>query len=69
VTDPLRAGDIVLELARSEDLPALLALQRAAYARNWTLLGVEPLPLLADYADIMRDMEVWLARRGSSPVR
>jgi GNAT superfamily N-acetyltransferase len=62
-SEPLRAGDTVLERARSEDLPALLALQQAAYARNRTLLGVEPLPLLADYADIMRDMEVWLARR------
>jgi GNAT superfamily N-acetyltransferase len=63
VTEPLRAGDIVLERARSEDLPGLVALQRSAYARNRTLLGVEPLPLLADYADIMRDMEVWLARK------
>ena len=59
----LRVGDIALERARSEDLPALIALQRSAYARNRTLLGVEPLPLLADYADIMRDMEVWLVRR------
>jgi len=62
----LRAGDSVLERAHSDDLPALLALQRSAYARNRTLLGVEPLPLLADYADIMRDMEVWLARRDKS---
>ena len=62
-SEPLRAGDTVLERAGSEDLPALLALQQAAYARNRTLLGVEPLPLLADYADIMRDMEVWLARK------
>jgi GNAT superfamily N-acetyltransferase len=62
-SEPLRAGDTVLERARSEDVPALLALQRSAYARNRTLLGVEPLPLLADYADIMRDMEVWLARK------
>ena len=66
MTESLRAGDSVLERARGDDLPALLALQRSAYARNRTLLGVEPLPLLADYADIMRDMEVWLARRDKS---
>jgi GNAT superfamily N-acetyltransferase len=41
----------------------LLALQRGAYARNRTLLGVEPIPLQADYAAIVRDMEVWLAEK------
>jgi GNAT superfamily N-acetyltransferase len=38
-------------------------LQRAAYARNRVLLGVEPLPLLADYVQIFRDYEVWLAEQ------
>jgi ribosomal protein S18 acetylase RimI-like enzyme len=33
-------------------LPAIVALQRAAYARNRTILGVEPLPLMADYEAI-----------------
>jgi len=42
------------------DVSAIEALQRAAYARNRILLGVEPLPLLADYADIVARMEVWL---------
>jgi hypothetical protein len=37
-------------------LEAVVALQRAAYARNRSLLGVEPLPLLADYASILRSM-------------
>jgi ribosomal protein S18 acetylase RimI-like enzyme len=51
-------------LLRPGDLGALLALQRAAYAKNRTLLGVEPIPLQADYAVIMRDMEAWLATQG-----
>jgi len=58
----LTAGGLTLQRAESGDLEALLALQRAAYARNRLLLGVEPLPLLADYAAILRDREVWVAR-------
>lgn len=56
----LSAGDLVLRRAAREDLDAIVALQRAAYARNRELLGVEPLPLLADYAAILRDYEVWV---------
>ena len=48
--------------ADAHDLPEVVALQRAAYAKNRAVLGVEPLPLLADYAEILRTMEVWLAR-------
>jgi ribosomal protein S18 acetylase RimI-like enzyme len=36
-------------------------LQQAAYARNRELLGVEPIPLQADYREITRTMDVWLA--------
>lgn len=43
------------------DLDPVTALQRAAYARNRALLGREPLPLLADYVQVFRDYEVWLA--------
>jgi len=46
--------------ATAADLDAITALQRAAYAKNRSLLGVEPLPLLADYADILARYEVWL---------
>ena len=60
----LRSGGVALRRANTADLDALLALQRAAYAKNRTLLGVEPIPLLADYAAIMRDMEVWVAEKG-----
>jgi len=60
----LQAGAIELRRADSGDLPRLVALQQAAYARNRMLLGVEPIPLQADYPAIMRDMEVWLATDG-----
>src|ERR1051325_2513185 len=38
-----------------------VALQRAAYAKTRPLLGVEPLPLLADYQQVFAEYEVWLA--------
>jgi GNAT superfamily N-acetyltransferase len=57
----LRAGDLELRRGTADDLDRLVALQRAAYAWNRERLGAEPLPLLADYAAILRDMEVWLA--------
>jgi GNAT superfamily N-acetyltransferase len=60
----LRSGGLALRQAETADLESLLALQRLAYAKNRPLLGVEPLPLLADYAAILRDMEVWLATEG-----
>ena len=50
-----------LRRAGSADLPAIVTLQHAAYAKNRPLLGVEPLPLLVDYADILTSHEVWLA--------
>jgi ribosomal protein S18 acetylase RimI-like enzyme len=48
-------------LAETADLAKVQALQAAAYARNRRLLGIEPLPLQADYAEILKTMEVWLA--------
>ena len=59
----LRSASLALRRAEAGDLASLLALQRAAYARNRPLLGVEPLPLLADYDDILRRMEVWLSEK------
>jgi len=49
-----------LRHATAADLDAVTALQRAAYAKNRPLLGVEPLPLLADYGQILSRYEVWL---------
>jgi ribosomal protein S18 acetylase RimI-like enzyme len=53
-----------LRRATIEDLPAVTALQRAAYAKNRAILGVEPLPLLSDYAEVFSNYEVYLAERG-----
>lgn len=50
-----------LRRATISDLAAVTALQRAAYAKNRAILGVEPLPLLADYAEIFSRYEVYLA--------
>jgi GNAT superfamily N-acetyltransferase len=46
--------------ATIDDLAAVTALQQAAYARNRAILGVEPLPLIADYRDVFSKYEVWL---------
>jgi ribosomal protein S18 acetylase RimI-like enzyme len=49
-----------LRRATAGDVAAVTALQHAAYAKNRPLLGVEPLPLLADYRKILADYETWL---------
>jgi len=53
----------VIDLRRAtiDDLAAVTALQQAAYAKNRVLLGVEPLPLIADYAEVFSAYEIWLA--------
>ena len=60
------SGDAALglRLAQPSDLAALSELQRAAYAPNRDVLGVEPLPLLFDYGRALADHEVWLAETG-----
>ncbi|HZP78447.1 MAG TPA: GNAT family N-acetyltransferase [Pseudolabrys sp.] len=50
-----------LRRAAASDVTAITALQHAAYAPNRPLLGVEPLPLLCDYAAILNDYEIWLS--------
>jgi ribosomal protein S18 acetylase RimI-like enzyme len=55
-----------LRRATVGDLAAVVWLQRGAYAKNRLLLGVEPLPLLADYAQIFREYEVWLAEHNGN---
>ena len=50
-----------LRRATADDLAAITALQQAAYAKNRALLGVEPLPLGADYTAIFSEYEIWLA--------
>ena len=46
--------------AGSDDLAKLTALQHAAYAPNRAILGVVPIPLQADYADVLATKEVWV---------
>jgi len=55
-----------LRRATRSDLSAVTALQRAAYAKNRAILGVEPLPLLADYSQVFSDYEVYLAERAGA---
>lgn len=54
---------ITFRRASDDDRAGIEALQHAAYARNRALIGLEPLPLKEDYAEIMRapEREVWLA--------
>lgn len=49
------------------DIPVVVALQQAAYAQNRALLGVEPLPLQADYDEIFASMDCWLAGDANDP--
>jgi RimJ/RimL family protein N-acetyltransferase/N-acetylglutamate synthase-like GNAT family acetyltransferase len=53
-----------LRRARAEEAGKIAAFQRAAYERNRAIMGVEPIPLQADYATILRDYEVWLHEEG-----
>lgn len=55
-----------LRRASLADLPAVTALQRAAYDKNRAILGVEPLPLMADYAKVFADYDVYVAERGGA---
>ena len=50
-----------LRRGSAADIDAVRALQRAAYAGNRVMLGVEPLPLMVEYADVFAAFEVWLA--------
>lgn len=57
----LEAGALVLRRADASDHDSLVALQRRAYARNRQMLGVEPIPLRADYHVVLAEKEVWVA--------
>jgi GNAT superfamily N-acetyltransferase len=56
----LAAGAWTLRQAGPQDFAALVALQHAAYAKNRERLGVEPIPLLADYRVVRAEREVWV---------
>jgi len=46
--------------AELTDLPDIIAFQHLVYAENRTIIGVEPIPLMADYQDIFTCMEFWI---------
>jgi ribosomal protein S18 acetylase RimI-like enzyme len=58
--------DLAFRRAAPGDLEAVTTLQHAAWAPNRPILGVEPIPLLADYAEILARDEVWLAHLGGA---
>lgn len=57
----LPPAPITFRRATDADRVHVEALQAAAFARNRILLGVEPIPLQAEYTEVFRTMEVWLA--------
>ncbi len=50
-----------LRRARADEAEKVAAFQRVAYAKNNEILGVPSVPLLADYAQVLADYEVWVA--------
>ena len=50
---------LVLHRAGRHDLDAIVALQFRAYAQNRDLLGLEPLPLQANYENLFSTHEMW----------
>ncbi len=46
--------------ARAEDVPAIAALVAAAYGPYEPLIGRTPLPMLADYAEAVRNHQLWV---------
>ncbi len=64
----LTVGQWTLRRAGLDDVPAIEALQREAYQPNAEILGVEPIPLLWDYASVLQRCEAWLAERDGKPV-
>lgn len=52
---------IPMRRASRADVAALRAIQHAAFAWNREILGVEPLPLLADYDEVVASRECWIA--------
>ena len=54
--------------ASARDCDSISALQRAAYAQNAVVLGATPIPLAADYSEILRTMECWAVDGHDGPL-
>ena len=52
---------VPLRRAASQDIDAIVALTDAAYRPNEAIIGVPSLPRIADYREILREHEIWLA--------
>ena len=50
----------MIRRAEADDLRSIVALQQTAYAGNRAVMGVEPLPLRADYDEIFQRHECWI---------
>ncbi|MGL4441879.1 MAG: GNAT family N-acetyltransferase [Bosea sp. (in: a-proteobacteria)] len=55
------ASAVRVRAATRDDFDDIVRLQHRAYAANRAVLGVEPLPLLADYAELLSRTETWVA--------
>ncbi len=62
----MSTGDLTFRRAGPDDLQAVVALQHAAWSPNRAILGVDPIPLRADYGEILARDEVWLAHFGET---
>jgi len=51
---------VSLRLARADEAAALRALVRAAYAHYVPLIGIEPLPMVDDYAARIAARQAWV---------
>lgn len=57
----MTADGAEIRRAAAGDLDHIVNLQFRAYAANRAILGVEPLPLLVDYPDLLARMDTWVA--------
>ena len=49
-----------LRRATAEDADELTALARAAYARHVPVIGREPMPMTADWTNLLSEQEIWI---------
>lgn len=54
--------------ATAADVDAITALVRAAYAKYVPRMGMEPLPMTADYGKAVRDEQVWVLEDGGEVI-
>lgn len=55
---------LTLRRATGDDVAAITALVRAAYDRYVARIGIEPLPMVADYGVAVRTHQLWVVEAG-----